>query len=76
MQENKFRFNSIEHIGFYNGIIDELNLEYWINLVYQYQKENPISVLKSNAGGWQSRSDLHINPPFLPLVRLLQKILI
>lgn len=71
-QENDFKFNSIEHIGFFNKIINELNLEYWINLVYQYQKENPISVLKSNAGGWQSKDNLNHFPPFLPLVRLLQ----
>ena len=71
-QENKFNFNVIERIGYYNTFIETLDLKYWINLIYNYQKHHPISVHKSNAGGYQSESYLDKLTPFLPLVRLLQ----
>ena len=71
-QENDFKFNTIERIGFYSKIIKDLNIKYWVNLAYQYQKNYPISVHKSNEGGYQSESYLNKLPPFLPLVRLLQ----
>jgi len=70
-QENNFKYNLICSVGTWIDNILNLDIEYWINIIYNYQKNYPISVEKSNQGGYQSKNDIHIKKPFFPLVKLL-----
>jgi len=74
-QENNFKFITIDHIGVYKLTLTDLDIKYWTDLVYAYQKDHPISVSKSNSNGYQSLDNLNLLKPFFPLVQLIQNTL-
>ena len=71
-QENKFELHKLIQLGIFSTIVEDLDLNYWIEACYKMQKLEPQSVIKSNKGGWQSRNDLHQEKNFWPLIRTLQ----
>ena len=56
--------------SFFKKILQNIDLDYWINLCYQY-KSKFSSVKLSNIGGYQSNSNLEIVPEFFGLVDIL-----
>jgi len=71
-QENKFRLHKLIQLGIYSTIVEDLDLNYWIEECYKMQKLEPHPEKKSNRGGWQSRNNLHEEKSFWPLTRTLQ----
>ena len=71
-QENKFKLHKLIQLGIFSTIIEDLDLNYWIEACYKWQKLEPQSAIKSNRGGWQSRNNLHKEKLFFPLIRTLQ----
>jgi uncharacterized protein (TIGR02466 family) len=72
MQENNIEFIPLINLGIFKFTLKDFNLEYWIKEIYNYKEKNPISVLKSNRGGWQSPEVLNNLPQFFPLCKLIQ----
>ena len=70
--ENKFQIHPLAQVGVFSTIIEDLDLDYWVNACYDLQKNEPTSHEKSNSGGWQSRNDLQHEKYFWPLVRIIQ----
>jgi hypothetical protein len=73
-QENNITFHPLINLGIFTTILEDFDENYWIKEVYNYKKTNPISVFKSNKGGWQSESSLHLQPSFFSLCKKLQNI--
>ena len=68
-QENKFNFHPMIELGIFSSFMENIDLNYWIELCYKVKESPNTSVVRSNRGGWQSESDLHYNPDFYPLVK-------
>ena len=73
-QENKVELLPLINLGIFRAFNKNLDREFWIKEIYNYKKENPTSVFKSNRGGWQSSSFLYSKPQFFPLCKLIQDI--
>jgi len=73
MPENKVLFDKIYIFPTYiwNTFIQNLDLNFWVKEVYEYQQKFPEGVHKSNTGGYQSPPNIHHYQPFFPLVDLL-----
>jgi len=41
--------------------------------IFQWMKEDPVGLTKTNMGGWHSQTDLHTRPTFKPLVDEIYK---
>jgi hypothetical protein len=72
LQENNFEYKSIVNIGIWIKTLSGLDTETIINNSYKISQTYP-TVLKSNAGGYQSPSDLHNHPDFFPLITLINR---
>jgi len=71
-QENSIDFFPfLNPVGYWKSNLKELDLEHWTNIAYEYVKDYPESANRSNIGGYQSTSNLHLSPPFFPLVEIL-----
>ena len=73
-QENKVEFLPIINLGLYKTSLKNFNREYWVSKIYEYKKQNPITVLKSNNGGWQSSDFIMDYSTFPNLCKNLQDI--
>ena len=73
MQENNINFTSFYNIGIWQTQFNKTNSKDLIEKCYQIKKEFP-TVSKSNINGYQSESNLHTNPLFFSLVKLLNNI--
>jgi len=70
-QENNIEFIQLINLGLYRTHLDSFDLDYWVNNIYEYKKNNPISVLNSNRGGWQSNQNLDTISKFFPLCKII-----
>ena len=71
-QENKFKLHKLVQLGIYSTVLEDFDLDYWLKMCYDLKKLEPKSATKSNRGGWHSRSDLHADKNFWPLVKNIQ----
>tara|TARA_R110000787_G_C13250645_1_gene429370 strand:- start:153 stop:704 length:552 start_codon:yes stop_codon:yes gene_type:complete len=76
MQENKFTYTKIIEAGIWKSFIEDLDTEYWIKSLYNYQTQFPKGEFKSNFGGYQSKNNLHNFKTFYPLVNQLNNFII
>ena len=74
MSENKneLRLFNLVEVGIYLTVIEELDVNYWIEQCYHFQKSQGSSELKSNRGGWQSKPNLQHEERFWSLVKTIQ----
>ena len=73
MQENKFEYKNLCNIGIWNSTLPNLNIKDLISKLYSLQNHSP-SVNRSNIGGYQTPNNIHLNPDFYPLVKIINKI--
>lgn len=74
-QENNFDYTSICNLGIYSTLISSLDVDNFIKELYNIKDSQP-SVSKSNVGGYQTEINLHHNPKFFPLVKILNNVII
>ena len=74
MSENDIIYKSLYKIGIWTtNLLEELNIDYWIKVIYDSQKAYPKSIERSNKGGYQSPVNLVDVPIFSPLVKILNQ---
>ena len=47
-----------------------------IKELYNIQTQNPIGLVKSNQGGYQTEGNLHQNPIFIPVINFIQTLIL
>jgi hypothetical protein len=63
MQENNFTYTRILSLGIWNSTLPNLHTQDLISKLYNLKNLLP-SAHKSNVGGYQSPTNLHLNPDF------------
>tara|TARA_R110000803_G_scaffold3170_1_gene10745 strand:- start:247 stop:792 length:546 start_codon:yes stop_codon:yes gene_type:complete len=72
-ENNEFDYHSLIDIKITSNTSLNLDTELWVKKVYEFKDFYPETVLISNRNGWQSKSDLHLNEVFFPLVKILNQ---
>ena len=72
-ENNEFKYHPIVNVEVVSNDSLNLDINFWIEKIYQFRNIYPESVHISNRNGWQSKSDIHFHKEFFPLVEILNK---
>tara|TARA_B100000900_G_scaffold383892_1_gene372221 strand:- start:2688 stop:3242 length:555 start_codon:yes stop_codon:yes gene_type:complete len=70
-ENNNYTYHSILNLGYWSNILEDVNVNYWVDKCYQIKNHIPSSK-KSNIEGYQS-PNIFTHPDFFDLISVLSK---